>query len=94
MLKRILTEDIGGLDRETVRKIVLLVTYDDLIGDIVAKGRDEKQLFNVIESENDLNMLVALGKADMVSINWQWPAIHHAKIELLKDSAIKSLAGV
>ncbi|WP_447796667.1 DarT ssDNA thymidine ADP-ribosyltransferase family protein [Pseudomonas moraviensis] len=91
MLKRILTEDIGGLDRETIRKIVMLVTYDDLIGDIVAKGRDEKQLFSVIESENDLNMLVALGKADMLSINSQWPSIHHGKIELLKGNAIKSL---
>jgi putative nucleotidyltransferase with HDIG domain len=36
MLKRILTEDIGGLSEENIRKIVILVTYDDLIGDIVA----------------------------------------------------------
>ena len=52
MLKRILTEDIGNLDAETVRKIVMLVTYDDLVGDIVAKGRDKKQLLDIITSEN------------------------------------------
>lgn len=49
MLKRILTEDIGGLSEESVRKIVTLVTYDDLIGDIVARDRDEKQLVDIIK---------------------------------------------
>ncbi|MEZ8798655.1 DarT ssDNA thymidine ADP-ribosyltransferase family protein [Vibrio cyclitrophicus 1F53] len=91
MLKRILTEDIGNLDHESIRKIVMLVTYDDLIGDIVAKGRSEKELFNVITSENDLNMLVALGKSDMVSINFMWPITHHQAIESLKEKAINSL---
>lgn len=92
MLKRILTEDIGGLDAETVRKIVMLVTYDDLVGDIVANGRNEKQLFNVIKSESDLNMLVALGKADMFSINQFWVSIHQNAIDALKQRAISSLS--
>ena len=91
MLKRILTEDIGGLDEESVRKIVMLVTYDDLVGDIVARGRHEVQLFNVIKSESDLNMLVALGKADMFSINQTWVYSYHDAIEALKQRAISSL---
>lgn len=89
MLKRILTEDIGGLNADDIRKIVTLVTYDDLIGDIVAKGRDEKQLADVIENENDLNMLVALAKADMNSINMTWVMIHSQSIEALKGRTLQ-----
>jgi len=91
MLKRILTEDIGGLSDETVRKIVTLVAYDDLIGDIVAKGRDEKQLFDVIQTENDLNMLVAIAKADMNSINPIWVMCHNSSIEALKSRITQAL---
>lgn len=94
MLERILTQDIGGLDRESVRKIVMLVTYDDLVGDIVAKERDERQLFAVINSKDDLNMLVCLGKADMFSINRYWPVNNSTKIDALKAAATKRLAGV
>ncbi|WDT86989.1 DarT ssDNA thymidine ADP-ribosyltransferase family protein [Alteromonas sp. 009811495] len=91
MLKRILTEDIGGLSEESIRKIVILVTYDDLIGDIVARGRDEKQLADVIENENDLNMLIALGKADMNSINMYWVMSHGQSIETLKSRMLQVL---
>jgi putative nucleotidyltransferase with HDIG domain len=91
MLKRILTEDIGNLSRDVVRKIVILVAYDDLIGDIVAKERNEQQLFDIIESENDLNMLVALGMSDMRSINVMWTLINNRSIKALKSRAIDSL---
>lgn len=84
MLKRILTEDIGGLNEESIRKIITLVTYDDLIGDIVARGRDEKQLVPIIKDENDLKMLVAIAKSDMNSINKYWVIIHNNSIEELK----------
>lgn len=91
MLKRILTEDIGGLSEESIRKIVILVAYDDLIGDIVAKGRDEKQLFGVIQNENDLKMLVAIAKADMNAINPFWVMIHNQSIEALKYRALQAI---
>lgn len=92
MLKRILTEDIGGLSVESIRKIVTLVTYDDLIGDIVAKGRDEKQLLDVITNENDLNMLIALAKADMNSINKAWVMTCNQTIEDLKNRTLHTIA--
>ncbi|HAS6204090.1 TPA: DUF4433 domain-containing protein [Vibrio vulnificus] len=91
MLKRILTEDIGGLSEESIRKIVILVAYDDLIGDIVARERDEKQLADVIENENDLNMLIALAKADMNSINMFWVISHWQSIEALKRRMLQVL---
>lgn len=88
MLKRILTEDIGGLSEESVRKIVTLVTYDDLIGDIVARDRDEKQLIDVIKNENDLKMLIALSKADMNAINPEWVTTHSKSIEDLESRTL------
>jgi len=91
MLKRILTEDIGNLDSETVRKIVMLVTYDDLVGDIVAKSRDSKQLLDIITSENDVDMLFALGQADMFSINPWWLIERKDELVDLYDYAIESL---
>lgn len=91
MLKRILTEDIGNLDSETIRKIVMLVTYDDLVGDIVARGRDRKQLLDIITSENDVDMLFALGQADMFSIRPWWLSERENELVDLYDYAIESL---
>ena len=91
MLKRILTEDIGGLSDESIRKIVILVTYDDLIGDIVARERDEKQLFDVVQNENDLKMLVAIAKADMNSINTSWVMVYNKSIEELISRALQAI---
>ncbi|MCV5855344.1 DUF4433 domain-containing protein, partial [Escherichia coli] len=71
--------------------IVILVTYDDLIGDIVAKGRDEKQLVDIIKDENDLKMLVAIAKADMNSINMAWVMLHNQSIECLKNRALQKI---
>ncbi|QBX66801.1 DarT ssDNA thymidine ADP-ribosyltransferase family protein [Serratia quinivorans] len=88
MLERILTEDIGGLSEESVRKIVTLVTYDDLIGDIVAKDRDEKQLIDIIKNENDLKMLIALSKADMNAINPEWVTTHNKSIADLESRVL------
>ena len=91
MLKRILTEDISNLGAETVRKIVMLVTYDDLVGDIVAKGRDRTQLLDIITSENDVDMLFALGQADMFSISPWWLIERENELVDLYDYAIESL---
>lgn len=91
MLKRILTEDIGNLNTETIRKIVMLVTYDDLVGDIVARGRDRKQLLDIITSENDVDMLFALGQADMFSIRPWWLTERENELVDLYDYAIESL---
>lgn len=93
MLKRILTEDIGGLSEESVRKIVTLVIYDDLIGDIVARDRDEKQLIDIIKDENDLTMLIALSKADMNAINPEWVTTHSKSIEDLESRVLCVIRG-
>jgi hypothetical protein len=94
MLERILTQDIGGLSKDAIRKLVMLVTYDDLLGDIAANGRDKQQLFDIVKCESDANMLAALSRADIGAINQWWLFNTTARIEQLKNEAIAFLRGV
>nr|WP_324259026.1 DarT ssDNA thymidine ADP-ribosyltransferase family protein [Cellvibrio fontiphilus] len=82
MLKRILTEDVGGLTADDIRRIHMLVVYDDLFGEIVAKGRDKQQLFEIIENKDDVRMLFIIGLSDMKAIN---PVLISKNIEKLKE---------
>ncbi|WAB90344.1 DarT ssDNA thymidine ADP-ribosyltransferase family protein [Pseudomonas citronellolis] len=93
MLQRILTEDVGGLSSNDIRQLVLLVTYDDLLGEIAAKGRDKKQLLDVISCEEDVNMLVALSRADIGALDQGWLMATHHRIEQLRDEAFRFLRG-
>ncbi|OQS33987.1 DarT ssDNA thymidine ADP-ribosyltransferase family protein [Chromobacterium haemolyticum] len=93
MLKRILTEDLPVLSPDLVRKIVMLVTYDDLLGEIVAKGRNKSQLFDIVTSPEDINMLVALSKADIGSLNQTWLAQVSDGIDNLRNEALQRLQG-
>lgn len=61
---KILAESISNLDKEQIRKILLLVGYHDLIGDCVGKGRSIKQIIDIISSPEDLNLLFVISKAD------------------------------
>lgn len=91
MLKRILTEEICDLSKRDIRRIHMLVVYDDLVGDIVANGRDKNQLFRIVKNKADVNMLIALGKADMGAINENWVTDNLEKIELLRDEVFEYL---
>ncbi|WP_421340969.1 DarT ssDNA thymidine ADP-ribosyltransferase family protein [Aeromonas veronii] len=93
MLKRILTEDLPVLPADLVRKIVMLVTYDDLLGEIVAKGRNKSQLFDIVTSPEDINMLVALSKADIGSLNHHWLGQVSDGIDSLRTEALQIFQG-
>ena len=93
MLKRILTEDLPILPPDIVRKIIMLVTYDDLLGEIVAKGRDKNQLFDIITCPEDITMLVALSKADIGALNQIWLMQASAGIDALRVEALQKLQG-
>ena len=93
MLERILKEDIGGLSAEDVRKLVMLVTYDDLLGDIAANGRNKQQLLDIVRSDDDVNMLVALSQADISSLNTMWFVSTQATIARLRQEAIDYIKG-
>jgi hypothetical protein len=72
MVERILTDEVGEMHRRSARVICKLVCYHDLIGDIIGKGRREEQLFEIIDDTRELNMLVALAKADVMAVRGQW----------------------
>jgi hypothetical protein len=91
MLKRILTEEICDLSKRDIRRIHMLVVYDDLVGDIVANGRDKNQFFRIVKNKTDVNLLIALGKADMGAIKENWVTDNLEKIELLRDEAFEYL---
>lgn len=81
MLKRILVEDIDVLSKQDIQRICLMVVYHDLIGDVREKGRNKEELYNVISSEEELQLLVAIYEADAGAINPMWtiPFMCHKK---------------
>jgi hypothetical protein len=91
MLKRIFTEEVAPLSKRSVRLICKLVCYHDLVGDIVAKGRREEELKQIVCDEHELDMLIAISKADMKAINPSWLTNNEAKIEVLRGNIIKKL---
>lgn len=93
MLERILKEDIGGLSAEDVRKLVMLVTYDDLLGDIAVNGRNKQQFLDIVRNDDDVNMLVALSQADISSLSTVWFVSTQATIARLRQEAIDYIKG-
>jgi len=87
MLSRILAEEIETMKPRSAKVICKLVCYHDLVGDIIGKGRRIEELIDVVEDERDLDMLIALGKADMKSIGWS----NDAGIEVIRKRVIDSL---
>ncbi|WP_405376036.1 DarT ssDNA thymidine ADP-ribosyltransferase family protein [Pseudobutyrivibrio sp.] len=67
-LNRILIEDIEHISDSEIRKICLLVTYHDLLGDILKTGRKKDELDALGLDTNEKNMLVAMAYADINSI--------------------------
>ncbi|MGZ7151834.1 type II toxin-antitoxin system toxin DNA ADP-ribosyl transferase DarT [Bacillus sp. BC08] len=72
MLERILVEEFKTMSIDEIRKICLLVIYHDIIGEILAKGRSEKELLSLKIDDNELNMLIAISMADVSAINPFW----------------------
>ena len=72
MMVDIMTKQVRKVRQENARLIVKLVCYHDLVGEVMGKGRDERQIVDVTESEEELDMLFALGKADATSLCEEW----------------------
>jgi hypothetical protein len=91
MLKRILTEELPILPSDIVRKIIMLVTYHDLLIDIVSNGRDKTQFFDIVDSAEDINMLVSLSKAIYVASAQELQEDILLEIESLGHEALQQL---
>ncbi|HEY9077041.1 MAG TPA: DarT ssDNA thymidine ADP-ribosyltransferase family protein [Anaerolineaceae bacterium] len=72
MLERIFREEIREFDWADAALIIKLVAYHDLIGGIMVSGRKFEELLKVIIDERELDMLIALSKADASAINPSW----------------------
>lgn len=91
MVQRILCEEVQTCDPRSAKAICKLVCYHDLVGDIVARGRDPRQLEDIAENERDLDMLIALAKADMASVREYWGTLYVKEIEDLRSDVILKL---
>lgn len=91
MLERILVEDFKEISEYEIKKICILVTYHDLIGEIIGKGRSIQQLIDIIENEKTLEMLATLNFADVSAINRLWKAEYINKIENLKTKVLEKI---
>jgi hypothetical protein len=92
MLIRVLTEDVGTVKKRHVRMLCMLVCYHDLIGDVIGKGRKKTQILDVVETERELDMLIAVGKADLSSVVSSWEASALEKIPPLRAWCVNELA--
>lgn len=91
MVVRILTEEVATMKQRSARVICKLVCYHDLVGDILGRGRDPKQLEEIAESEKELDMLIALGLADMRSVNPRWTEGREEEIAALRARVLAKL---
>ena len=92
MLRRILTGEVTEIKPRSVRVLMKLVCYHDLIGDILGKGRNPEQLEEIAGTERELDMLIALGLADMRSVNPYWNMQHAIKVPNLRARVLAVLS--
>jgi hypothetical protein len=73
MMVDILTDQVGAVTQTDAETILKLVCYHDLVGDVLGKGRDERQIVDISRNRLELDLLFALGKADAISlVEWWW----------------------
>jgi hypothetical protein len=72
MLHRILTEEVREVSLEDAILIDKLIAYHDLVGGILFSGRRLQEIYQILESERELDMLIGLGRADSTAINPDW----------------------
>jgi len=91
MVRRILTEEVASLKKRSAKVICKLVCYHDLVGDIIGKGRRPEELIDVAKDPRELEMLIALGKADMLSVEPLWLLLNKPILDSLRERVVASL---
>lgn len=72
MMAEILTEHVATVTASSARTLLKLVCYHDLVGDVLGRGRDEQQIIDVVDDVEELDMLFAVGKADVTALTPRW----------------------
>lgn len=92
MMIDILTNQVAKVSSKSARRLLKLVCYHDLVGDILGRGRDERQLVDVAENRLDLDMLILLGQADASSLQEKWELTFVQKASALRAKCAPKLA--
>lgn len=93
MMAEILTQHVGTVSGASARTLMKLVCYHDLIGDVLGKGREERQIRDVIDDKEELDMLFALGKADATVLVEHWwnqaaaDQLYERSLEAIEEAA-------
>jgi hypothetical protein len=72
MMAEILTKHVGTVKPTSAATLMKLVCYHDLVGDVLGRDRDERQIVNVVDDKDELDMLFVLGQADVLSLQERW----------------------
>ncbi len=72
MVERILVQEVAHVSPADASLICKLVAYHDIIGGVLSSGRRLEELQAIITGERDLDMLLALSRADASAINPDW----------------------
>ena len=91
MVRRILTEEVASLKKRSAKVICKLVCYHDLVGDIIGKGRRPQELIDVVNDPRELEMLIALGKADILSCESSWLLLNKSRVDSLREQVTTNL---
>jgi len=91
MVQRILTEEVETMKPRSAKVICKLVCYHDIVGDIVGKGRRVEELEEIVSNERELDMIIALGRADMMSVKPDWGVKYNRKIDIIRETVMTKL---
>lgn len=91
MTERVLIEEVEEISKYEIRMICLLVGYHDLIGEIFGKGRDKQQLFDILKTEEEFDILNCLSHADIKSFDNDWQLGYGMKSARLKKEFLEQL---
>jgi hypothetical protein len=72
MIVEIMTQHVAKLSQGAAETVTKLVCYHDLVGDVLGRARDERQIVEVANDKEELDMLFALGKADATVLIEHW----------------------
>lgn len=95
MVERILSDEIENIEPWEVERVVLLVAYHDLLGDIV-KGADKLFKYNGRSIDElrklkltwfDLDSLKTLSEADIKAINHEWLKNFNKYVDDIKEKS-------
>jgi hypothetical protein len=87
MLERILTEEVAQVSLEEADLLCKLVAYHDIIGGVLSSGRRLEELQAITNGECELDMFLALSRADASAINPAW--IDPAQRAALRQAALQ-----